>query len=169
MRLICFCPALFLAGISVVPAVAQDAGQTVKSALTRCFTEAHARIPMRSDRKDIPPGLIEGQDVKIAPLPSTGGNAFYYEGAGAGISCGIAMYGAVRGSLLMEIKELIDGYPSRWKPNSPDFYKLSGVSGDETYWGDPLAPGLIGVVMLVRAPNPNTPTVEVEYHSSLLR
>jgi hypothetical protein len=84
------------------------------------------------------------------------------------MSCGIAIYGNVPASLQQQIRKSIESNP-KWKPLSPDAYQLFGVPADETYWGDPLAPSMNGVVMLTRRPSPNAPSLEVEYHSMLMQ
>lgn len=145
-------------------AVAPDEAQTVKSALAHCLDGSHGQIPLASDPTTIPPGLIEGQNVNVVPLPGASGLAFSYEGTGKNvISCGIAVYGSLPASLLMEIRQLIDGHP-RWMPSSPDAYTVSGVPADRQYWGN----GFSGVLMLTREPGPSAPTLEVEYHSILV-
>ncbi|NIJ34095.1 hypothetical protein [Sphingomonas oligoaromativorans] len=142
----------------------------VETALSRCLGSFSAKLPPPSDAAQIPPGLIEGTAVRVVPVEGAA-QTFSYEGTSPrAMTCGVAIYGPVSQELRQRIIALITGSP-KWKPHATDAYDLSKrfPGAEEAYWGDPFAPSMNGVAMLVRKPNAQAPTLEVQYHSVMVQ
>lgn len=173
---LCIC----LSGFLCSPALAthRKAGATdaIDTALSQCLGSFSPKISVSSDPDAVPPGLIEGKGVSIALVDGTDSRVFSYQGTERRVSsCGIAIYGPVTSAVRDFIQHDIEAHAPKWAPRPTNFYDLSsipalkGIPGRETYWGDPSAPGMIGVAMLERKPSAAAPTVEVEYHSVLVQ
>jgi hypothetical protein len=147
---------------------AQD--QAVETAISHCLGSFSAKLPPASAPDRVPPGLIEGTGVSVAPIAGED-HAFSYEGTNPReMTCGVAVYGPVSRTMRQRITSLVEGNP-RWKPHAATSYDLSKrfPDAEETYWGDPLAPSMTGVAMLSRKPSPQAPTLEVQYHSVMVQ
>lgn len=173
---LCIC----LSGLLCSPALATHgkAGATdaIGTALSQCLGSSSPKIPTVTNPDAVPPGLIEGQGVSIAPVAGTDSRVFSYQGTGRReYSCGIAIYGPVSSSVRKSIRQDIESGSPKWILRPTSIYDLSNIPGlkkipgKETYWGDPSAPSMIGVAMLERKPSAAAPTVEVEYHSVLVQ
>lgn len=144
--------------------------QAVETALSHCLGSFSATPPAASRSVQVPPGLIEGAEVSVAPIEGDG-HAFSYNGTNPReMTCGVAIYGPISGAIRQRITSPLDGNP-KWKANAVEAYDLSKRFPDakETYWGDPHAPSLIGVAVLSREPSVKAPTLEVQYHSVVVQ
>ena len=144
--------------------------QAVEAAVSHCLGSFSAKLPAASDPAQVPPGLIEGAGVSAAPIAGAD-HAFSYEGTNPrAMTCGVAIYGPISGAMRQRITSLVEGNP-RWKAHAVEAYDLSKRFPDakEAYWGDPLAPSMIGVAMLSREPSVKAPTLEVQYHSVMVQ
>ena len=145
----------------------RDAAPWIMPALSKCIGASGGKPAKASDPSTIPPGLVEGNNVAIAPLPHTDGHAFSYEGTNPrAASCGVALYGAVDSGLREQMRRLVADDP-RWVL-SPGFY-TGPADATTSYWGDRDARGLRGVAIIIRPLSPDAPTIEVEYRSTLVR
>ena len=139
----------------------------IEAALSKCLISPSAGTPVPTDAGRVPPGLIGGKMVSVRPIADAGSSAFSYDGTRLSvISCGIALYGRVSPSLRDGLVAAING-SGKGALNSIKAYDLTKdfPESQETYWGT----GLTGVAMLSRKPNPNAPTIEIEYHSILVQ
>jgi hypothetical protein len=144
--------------------------QAVETALSHCLGSFSAKLPAASDPAQVPAGLIEGVAVRVAPIAGEN-HAFSYEGTNPReMTCGVAIYGPISVAMRQRITSLVEGNP-RWKAHAVEAYDLSKQfpEAKETYWGDPLAPSMIGVAMLSREPSVKAPTLEVQYHSVMVQ
>ncbi len=144
--------------------------QAVGTALFHCIGSFSAKLPSASDPALVPPGLIEGTGVSVAPIAGED-RAFSYEGTNPRVmACGVAIYGPVSQNMRQRIKTMVQGNPA-WKPHAIEAYDLSKrfPDAEESYWGDPFAPSMRGVVMLSRKPSAQAPTLEIEYHDVMVQ
>jgi hypothetical protein len=164
-----FAVVMSLAAVASVGAT-PTSDQAVETSISHCLGSFSAREPKASDAAQIPPGLIEGNAVSVAPIAGAI-EAFSYEGTRPRVvSCGVAIYGPVSPTERQRITALITAGP-KWKRHTIQAYDLSkqSLGAKETYWGDPLAPSMIGVAMLSRRPSARAPTLEVQYHSVMVQ
>jgi len=144
--------------------------QAVEAAISHCIGSFSAKLPSASDPAQVPPGLIEGTGVSVAPIVGED-RAFSYEGTNPRVmACGVAIYGPVSRTMRQRINVLVQGNPA-WKPHAVEAYDLSKrfPDAEETYWGDPFVPSMKGVVMLSRKPSAQAPTLEIEYHAVMVQ
>jgi hypothetical protein len=104
-------------------------------------------------------------------VPDSHGRTFAYQGTSPHeLACGVVLYGSVSSAKKRQIKAVINGYGLRWTPHPLGPYTLGeAVTGEQTYWGDPKAPGVSGVLLIERSPSKDRPTVEIDYHRVLIQ
>lgn len=139
----------------------------IEAALSKCLKSPSNGISVPTEAGHVPPGLIGGKMVRAQPIANVGGSAFSYEGTSPQIiSCGIALYGPVDRTLRNDLIAIING-SGKGASNSISAYDLKKEFPDaqEAYWGI----GLTGVAMLSRKPSASAPTIEIAYHSMLVR
>jgi len=154
----------FLMTLAAVASAGTQAAsdQALETAISHCLGSFSAKLPLASAPDQVPPGLIEGTAVSVAPIAGEN-HAFSYEGTNPrAMTCGVAIYGPVSRTMRRQITSLVEGNP-RWKPRATTSYDLSKrfPDAEETYWGDPFAPSMTGVAMLYRKPSLQAPTLEV--------
>jgi hypothetical protein len=162
-------PGLILALSFLGKAHAQgpDIAPQVMAALRNCLPYSSGQIPKASDVANVPPGLIRGGAVHVSPLPGTNENAFRYEGTDPRVmSCGVAVYGPVSNSLHQDVRNLLAQFAEsrKWQPHSSGPWQDLVPATERSYWSG----GPAGVIMLSRPPTALAPTLDVEYHSTLL-
>lgn len=155
---------------SSIAMAAPKESQTMQ-ALTRCLSPSSVPKLAYTPSATIPPGISRGSNIKVAAVPSTHDRTFSYQGTSPHeLACGVVLYGPVSLALKRQMKAVIDGYSPRWTPQALGPYRLGqAVTGEQTYWGDPKAPGIVGVLMIERPPSKDRPTVEIDYHRLLVQ
>jgi hypothetical protein len=145
-----------------------DDGTAAETALARCLDRPDAT---QTDGVTLaaPPGLSRNRDVKVARL--SGARLFEYRGTSPHeISCGIAIYGPVSPVLKARLVEIIQSHSSQWVAEPRPSYALDGAApAGITYWGNRLAPGMVGVMLMQRPPSAGAPSLEIDYHGELTR
>lgn len=149
---------------ATAPARADDTTQA-QAALAGCLDRTNAPA---SARVTPPPGLSRDRDVTVARLSAN--RLFAYRGTGAHeIACGIAVYGPVPAGLRASLVRMIESHAGQWVAQPKAFYSLAHARpATITYWGAPRAPGLSGVMLMERAPSPDAPSLEIDYHGALI-
>jgi hypothetical protein len=117
------------------------------------------------------PGL--GRDpagLDVTPIPVGAGRLYGYRTrGGAEVACGVALYGvpAARAyaAVIAEVRK-----SGRFAATSPAPYTIpTPAATASTYLGDVKAPGLSGVLVVMRAGRgAKEPTLQVDYHSTLV-
>jgi hypothetical protein len=152
-----------IAGVS--PAHADD-GQQAQAALARCLDKPDTPEP-NGESVASPPGLSRNQHVEVVRISQ---RLFAYSGTSPHeISCGIAFYGPVSDAMRNAMFEMIQNR-AHWVAQPRPLYSFPGAAQAKlTYWGTRLAPGAAGILMMERNPSADAPTLEIDYHVTLMR
>ncbi len=137
--------------------------------LATCLTDRIGIPAPATASSEIPPGLAR-KDVSIEKIPGNGVRGYaYHANSRSEIACGIALYGPVSsGEISALVSEVIKEKPS-YSKSSADSYRLTAAAPAHiTYYADPKAPALSGVLIFEREPSAKTPSVEIDYHRSLI-
>ena len=160
--------ALAIALLSVT-ADASDLGAAISDAIQACIMDNGQSPPHSDSRGVVIPGIGRPPSEYTASILSSAGHFFVYRGTGSHeIVCGAALYGDAPQGLLSELALAAQGFGFQEQDKSK--YSLDGPRADrERYFGDKCAPALRGVLLLERAPSKNAPSLQMDYHVTLLR
>lgn len=164
----CLCVTALACAISAAAAFARE--PLAQQALDRCLNSSPTAKLISKPSPTVPPGMSRGTGVSVEKVAGPDAALFAYQGTSLReVSCGIAIYGPVSHLLEKRLKQDIEGYQPRWTPHIPGAYSIAGSRpGQMSYWGDPKAPTLSGVLWIERAPSADAPTLEIDYHAELI-
>ena len=150
-----------------------DLAQKVGSAVSACLSGSASASPAGPAAPAQPPlrGIgRDGGDLKVSHIPTARGQLYaYHNEHGAEIVCGVALYGAVSPGGQQATLDQLRASP-RFAPARLTAYKLSTPdAASSSYFGDPGAPGLSGVLVLQRPDGGDAPTLHVDYHRILVQ
>ncbi len=150
-----------------------DLAQKVGSAVSDCLSGSASASPAGSIAPAQPPlcGIgRDGGDLKISHIPTSRGQLYaYHNEQGAEIVCGgpsteQALPGGQQG-VLDQLRA-----SSKFARARLTAYKLSTpAAASSRYFGDSNAPGLYGVLVLQRPEGEDGPTLQVDYHRTLVQ
>lgn len=147
-------------------ALASPEEDSTVQALARCLGTLSDLKPISAPSATIPPGISRRTNIVVSGVPGSHGRTFAYNGTSQRQAvCGVVLYGPASAAMKRQIKAVINAFSPRWTRQSLAAYSLgAAVTGKRTYWGDPLAPGITGVMLIERSPGKNRPTIEIDCH-----